>query len=109
MSTIKKIAIKRIDEHRATQFVYRLDGIDIALRFRHVAFEDRWMMWLVALDGSDIAGPIRLVPGVDLSKPYKYDSRVPPGQLFVHGDPPSKDSADVTSLLCYRPIAQVAE
>lgn len=109
MTTIKKVAIKRLDEHRATLFVYELDGVRIALRFRHVAFEDRWHMWLVATDGTDIAGPIRLVPGLDLLLPYKYDERVPPGQLFVRGDPPTKDTADLSSTLRYRPLAQVTE
>lgn len=109
MSTVKKIAIKRLDEHRATFFVYELDGVRIGLRFRHVAFLDRWALWLVALDGTEIAGPIMLMPGLDLLLPYKHDERVPPGQLFVRGEPPTKNTADKTSTLRYRPVANVTE
>jgi hypothetical protein len=72
---------------------------------RYSAFDDRWYLWVLALDGTRIAGPIRLVPGVDLLLSYKYDERVPQGELFCYSadrEPPTKETVDTDAVLFYR-------
>lgn len=103
---IVKINVRTDAAQRSTLQFVTLDDVRIGLRCHYASFTGRWHLWLVATDGTDIAGPIRLVPGVDLLLQYKHDPRVPPGQLFVHGDPPTKDTVDRESVLLYRPEAQ---
>ncbi len=109
MSVVKVIRVKHLPEQRAVVETVELDSTRITFRFRHSGAEDRWYMWLIDTAGVQICGPIKLLPGTDLILPYKYDARVPPGQLFVRGDPPTKDTIDLSSFLCYRPIANVTE
>ncbi len=110
MSNVDKIRVKVFTPaDRATLSFLDLDGVRIALRFRHSALQDCWHMWLVATDGTEFAGPIRLSSGLDLLLPYKYDARVPPGQLFVRGEEMTAANADRTSELRYRRVADVTE
>lgn len=110
MSNVDRIRVKLSSPaDRATLSFLDLDGIRIALRFRHSTLEDRWHMWLVSMDGTEFVGPIRLARGLDLFLPYKYDARVPPGQLFVRGEEMTAANADRTSELCYRRVADVTE
>ena len=115
MTEVIKIRIKRFSNQRAMTLypnepaAVGLDGVQVGLRFRHHAAENRWYMWLVSLDGIEFAGPLKLVSGLDLFLPYKYDERVPKGQLFVRGGEADKDTIDDTSLLCYRRVADVTE
>jgi len=100
---ITQINVRVAASQRSTIQFVTLDDVRIGLRFSYMASFQRWVMWLVAVDNEDIAGPIRLVPGLDLLLPYKYDPRVPPGVLFVDGDPPTLETVDLESRLLYRP------
>jgi hypothetical protein len=100
--SVYKIHIRRSDRQRATLQYVTLDGIRIGLRHQRSVLEARWYQWLVTTAGVEFLGPIKLVPGIDLWAPYHYDPRVPPGQLFVHGDPPDGDNTDVSTHLLYR-------
>ncbi len=111
MSTVERLTVRQRLEDRAL-LVYPdsstgagLDGIRIGLRLRHSAIEDRCYMWLVDSAGVAFAGPTKLVRGLDLFLPWKYDERVPQGQLFLRGDEATKATLDVTAQLCYRPPA----
>ena len=107
MSTVQKINVRFLASQRGTLQYVTLDDVQIGLRFRHSALIDRWYLWLIDTAGNQIAGPIKLVPGINLWQAYQYDERVPPGQLFVQGDPPTKTTVDKTSTLRYREIANV--
>lgn len=115
MSTVERIRVRQQASDRAvllyphTSTGQGLDGVQVGLRLRHSAAEDRWYLWLVDLAGAEFAGPAKLVRGLDLFLPWKHDPRVPPGQLFVRGEEATKDTIDITSTLCYRPIAFVTE
>ncbi len=110
MSNIDRIRVKLVSPaDRATLSFLELDGVRIALRFRYSTLEDRWHMWLVATDGTEFVGPIRMLRGLDLLLPYKYDARVPQGQLFVRGEEMTAANADRTSELVYRRVADVTE
>lgn len=81
-------------------------GTRIGFRFQFSSEQSRWFVWLLDLDLTLIAGPIRLVPGVDLLLQYKHDPRVPQGQLFVYSPtqaPPTLDTVDTDAVLFYRP------
>jgi hypothetical protein len=108
MATVQKITVQYRTDDRATLVFLDLEpAVKIGFRFRHAARIDRWYMWLVSTDGEEFAGPIRLVPGIDLLAPYKYDSRVPQGQLFVQGGPLNRDNVDVGNTLRYRSVANL--
>lgn len=110
MSDVDRIRVKLLSPaDRATLSFLELDGVRIALRFRYSTLEDRWHMWIVATDGTEFVGPIRMLRGLDLLLPYKYDARVPPGQLFVRGEEMNAANADRTSELVYRRVADVTE
>ncbi len=86
------------------QFV-QIGGTRCGLRCRHVALDDRWRLWVLALDGSVIFGPVTMVPGIDLLAGAKHDPRVPQGQLFVFSptrEPPTLTTIDTTAVLYYR-------
>lgn len=100
-----KIHVRRSTAQRATLQYVTLDEIRIGLRHQYSAFDGRWHQWLVDTAGTTILGPIKLVPGIDLWAPYHYDPRVPPGELFVHGDPPDADNVDLETHLLYREAA----
>lgn len=104
---IEKITVRLAPTQRNTLQYVDLDEVRIGLRARYSALADRWFLWLVAVDGSIIAGPMRMVPGLDLLLSHKHDPRVPPGQLFIDGDPPTAETMDKESQLLYRPVDQV--
>lgn len=103
---LTRIPIKIDADDRSVVFTTRLDGIDYRFRLRHTMIDDRWRLWI--LDESDVAivGPLRLVPGMDLLLGHKHNPRVPQGELFVWGpselEPPTAETADVSSWLVYR-------
>ncbi len=100
---IEQINVRLVASQRATTQFVTLSEVRIGLKFQYMKSFERWMMWLLATDSTEIAGPIRLVPGLDLLLPFKYDPRIPPGQLFINGDPPTSETVDVSSRLLYRP------
>lgn len=108
VETLYKIFVKPTTTARdAIQFA-TLDSARYAFRFRYIAYDDAWRMWLLDLDETRIAGPIRLVPGIDLLAPYKYDLRVPQGQLFLFSETREEGTLaniDSTVSLFYRPPA----
>lgn len=116
MSRLIQLRVRQRERQRDTLYFETFDrGTDdetrVGLRFRFSAYDNRWYHWLVDNNGSVFAGPMRLVPGVDLWRPFKYDPRVPRGQLFVFsqgGSPPTKDTVDNEAKLYYRPAAEVA-
>lgn len=94
------------------RFRVRLEATVIALRLNFNTRARSWTLDLEAEDGSPIVRGLRLVEGVDLLAPFRYDGRLPPGQLFVrdtsgaHRDPGRDDlRADVR--IVYRPAADV--
>jgi hypothetical protein len=91
-------------ERSRVQFV-ELEGVRVGLHARYSAYDGVWRLWLLATDGTQIAGPISLVPGLDLLLGHKHDPRVPPGQLFVYSPDraaPTLDTIDVSAVLYYR-------
>lgn len=106
---LTRLWVRRLPTHRATvQFVDFQDGTRCGLRARYSAYDSRWRIWLLDLDGETIAGPITLVPGVDLLLGHKHDPRVPQGQLFVYSpdrEPPDADTVDVSAVLYYRAVS----
>ena len=91
------------DRDRAQYVV--LDNRRIGLRCRYMAIDARWRLWLLDLDGSQILGPVTLVPGLDVLAGAKHDPRVPHGQLFVYSsdrEPPDADTIDRAVVLYYR-------
>lgn len=102
---LTRIYVRRAAAQRQTSHFVTLGGLKIGLRFRYCAADERWRMWLLALDGATIVGPISLVPGIDLLAGRKHDPRVPAGQLFVWSptrEPPTADTIDVSAILFYR-------
>lgn len=108
VETLTRVYVRpnRIEiERDRIQFV-TLGATRIGLRTRFVAFDSRWRLFVLDLDGAQIAGPRVLVPGVDLLRGSKHDPRVPPGELFVYstdGAAPDFDTMDVSCFLYYRP------
>lgn len=101
-----KIRVRQLTSQRATvQYPDFRDGTRCGLRFRWSAFAELWYMWTLALDGTTIAGPVALVPGIDLFLGMKHDERVPQGELFVYSPdrlPPDLETVDVSAVLYYR-------
>lgn len=99
-------------DRTAMRFRSRLESVTIALRLNFNSRARTWTLDIEASDGAPIVRGLRLVEGVDLLAPFRYDDRLPPGQLFVrdtsgaHRDPGRDDlRADVRMI--YRPIADV--
>lgn len=103
--TLTRIYVKGADADRdRIQFV-TLDALRIGLRCRYAAIDGRWRLWVLALDGAQIFGPVTLLPGIDLLVGAKYDPRVPQGQLFVYSpdrEPPDATTIDTAAVLYYR-------
>ncbi len=102
---LEEITVRLLDRQRATLQFVTLDEIRIGFRFRHTAIEDRWYLWLIATDNAVIAGPLKMLGGVDVFEPYKYDPRVPPGQLFTFSadrEPPTAETIDGDAKVYYR-------
>lgn len=104
-----QISIRQLETQRATiQIVDFRDGTRIGVRTRWSSFDELWYLWICALDLTQIAGPIALVPGIDLLLGHKHDPRVPQGELFVFSPdrlPPTLETVDVTAILFYRRVA----
>lgn len=102
--TLLQIRIRPNDERAPVQYP-DFGDVRCGIMTRYSAFEDRWYLWILALDGTRIAGPIKLVPGLDLLRQFKYDPRVPQGQLFCYSpdrEPPTLTTADNDAVLFYR-------
>lgn len=101
-----RIYVKALATDRSrVQTIDFLDGVRAGLWARYSAFDGVWRLWLLALDATVIAGPISLVPGIDLLLGHKHDPRVPQGELFVFSPDraaPTLDTIDVSSVLYYR-------
>lgn len=109
--TLTKIAIRYGEDNRSVlsypnqPAALGLDGVQIGLRLQWLASSERWGLWLHALDESPMFGPALLVGGLNLWRPWQYDPRVPPGDLFVYSAdfaPPSLTTADTEASLYYR-------
>jgi hypothetical protein len=103
-----RLNLRQLVAQRSTLQFVPLDGLRVGLLAQWNAYLGAWGLWTHANDGAVICGPIRLVRGLDLWLPYKHDPRVPPGQLFVHGEDFTIANTDHTAMLLYRPIAQVS-
>lgn len=105
---VVQIHVRRLETQRGTMQFVTLDGIRIGMRSRFSKYEQRWSLWLVATDGTTIAGSLKLVGGIDLLAGLKHDTRVPPGDLFVSVEdraPMTLDNVDVEAKLLYREAA----
>lgn len=103
--TLTRITVRAYETDRARIQFVTLGETRVGLQSRYSAFDQRWRLWLLDLDGSQICGPITLVPGIDLLVSHKHDPRVPPGQLFVYSldrAAPDAESMDATVALYYR-------
>lgn len=106
--TLYQIRIKQQDDQRATIQYVSLDDTVIGIKAQWVKYTNTWHIWLLDIDGSQIAGPIRLVPGIDLLRPFKHLDRVPQGQLFCYSpdrSPPTATNIDSESLVLYRAVS----
>lgn len=108
IETLYKIRVRpRGDEGESILFPRQLAELSqIGFRFRRSAYLDRWYLWVLALDGVEIAGPRKLVGGVDLLAGLKHDTRIPPGELFVYSpdrEAPTGATVDTEAVLYYRP------
>lgn len=73
----------------------RLEGRDYVLSFAYNQREERWCVSFSDEEGTPIASGIKLIANWSLLHPYRYDSRMPPGQLTVSdisgdGSPPTQ-------------------
>jgi hypothetical protein len=92
------------DRRGSTRYV-QLPDARVGLRVRYLSTVDRWALWLLALDGSMLFGPVLVAPGHDLLHGRRHDSRVPQGQLFAYspdGEAATLASADTDCVLFYR-------
>jgi hypothetical protein len=102
MSVIS-IKIRESPRVYASKIPITLNGIRVILDIRHYA--DRWYLRTLDEAAVQICGPDKIVPGIDLWRAYRYDSRIPAGELFCYSidrEPPTLDSADKRSFLYYR-------
>lgn len=101
-----RIRLRQNDTQRATvSFPDFRDGTRLGIRARYSAHDALWRLWYLDLDGSTIAGPRTLVPGVDLFAGHRHDPRIPRGQLFCYSDdrqPPNAETLGVTAHVFYR-------
>jgi hypothetical protein len=100
-----RVYVRQAPDQRATEQFVTLDGIRIGLRCQFSAFDSRWRLWLLDLDGTVIRGPTRLVQGLDLFGDAHHDPRVPPGELrvfSVDGVPMDAATVDKAAVLYYR-------
>jgi len=71
----------------------RLDGRDYVLHFAYNEREDRTYLHLHDEEDVPILKGLKLITGVPLLRHYRFDTRVPPGELMVIdlsgvGEPP---------------------
>lgn len=101
-----RIHVKALVTDRSRiQFIDFRDGVRAGLWARYSAYDGVWRLWILGLDGTTIAGPVSMVPGIDLFLQHKHDPRVPQGQLFTYSadrEAPTLDTVDVSAVLYYR-------
>lgn len=101
-----RIYVRRSTDQRSSrQYPDWRDGSRAGLLCTFSAYDSRWRMWLIDLDGTVIRGPRVLAPGSDLLLGWKHDPRVPQGELFVYSpsrEPPDADTIDRSAVLYYR-------
>ena len=105
MSTLDTITVRGSDTDRGRLQYVTLDSIQIGIRSRWSAYQEKWFLSFVAADGPQIAGPVAMVPAIDLWGQLHHDVRIPPGPLFVEStsrDVPDLDTIDVSARLAYR-------
>lgn len=94
----------RFDETRSRhKHEITLGGVPVRLWAYPSALTDRWYVTIHDLLDGLIVGPILLVPGIDLLRPYKHLA-IPQGSLFVYaedGQPPTFSTLDVTRRVLY--------
>lgn len=61
----------------------RLDGLDYILGFRYSQREDRWYLNISDSEEVPILTGIKLVSNWPLLQAYRYNTRVPPGELMA--------------------------
>ncbi|HYQ47152.1 MAG TPA: hypothetical protein VER11_34515 [Polyangiaceae bacterium] len=61
----------------------RLDGVDYVLSFRHSQREDRWYLSIADAEEVPILTGLKLVTNWPLLQAYRFDPRVPPGELMA--------------------------
>lgn len=88
---------------------YRLDGVSGQLFWRWNLVHGSWMLWLLAADGSNLAGPVSMVPGDDLFAQWRH-FEIPPGELRVESSVERPGALDFGTLarLVYYTAAEVA-
>lgn len=100
--TLLKIRVRALAYQTQTVARHTLGGVPVGFRFRWLAEPDRWVAWLLDAADDPIFGPTHLVPGLDLFAGRQHDPRVPPGELFVHSVPFTREDADEAASLLYR-------
>lgn len=105
--TLYKVTVQpgAAGQRETVQVVELAQGVRIGFRFRWSKATSAWYGWVLDLDLTQIAGPFKLVPGVDLLQPFKHDARVPQGQLFINSptrSAPTLTTIDSEALLLYR-------
>lgn len=96
----RRIRIRPTEFQYGTQMLVTLDDISVGLKFRHCKADGFWHMWILDTSYSEIAGPIRLVAGIDdLWGQYRYLG-LPPGALYVT-ETPDIDTVDIGAHLQY--------
>lgn len=94
------------------RFRVRLESVTLSLRLNFNTRARTWTLDLAAEDGDPIVNGLRVVEGVDLLAPFRYDGRLPPGQLFardtsgLHREP-GRDDLRADIRLVYRNAADV--
>lgn len=63
----------------------RLDGVDYVLGIRYSQREDRWYLSIYDSGESPILLGLKLVLNWPLLQAYRYDTRIPPGELMATG------------------------
>lgn len=93
------------------QFFDLEEGVRLGIRSRWSAYDTIGRLFLLDADETQFAGPIAVVPALDLLRQYKHDPRVPSGELFVYGanrQAPTFETIGVDQNLIYRTAAEVA-
>lgn len=98
------------DRDRDMLRFFELDGIRLGIRSRWCAYDSTWRLFFHDTDATQFAGPVDLVPGINLLQQYQYDARIPPGQMYVWSNDrsaPTFAGMDETYKVIYRPLSEV--
>lgn len=101
------VRVRRSGTDRRTEQQRDIAGTRVGIRVQWLAQRSRWAMWLLSLDASLIAGPILLVPGIDLLAGLRHDPRVPQVEMFVWSQdlaPPDLDTIDGDAKIYFRAL-----